>query len=293
MINVVAIQRAHSLPEVELFMAKNHTESCLDLQPKLAAYALGELPAGADLLAHLESCPSCRHDLQTYAQAARVLPYAAPDVAPPPELRARILAAAGAAQPAAQRQAPVRSVPRPVRRWEAPWLAFGFAFALLLALLGWNFSLQSQLKTQSAQIAASRENWQTMTKLLNSPDVRAVALSGTTASGRFWIVPGGNVACLVAENLPDPGPGKIYQIWLMDGQTPVSVGTLVPQANSAWTLLRTAQPVTNYAAVGVTIEPRGGSPAPTGPNVLNASLSSVQTSQEVPAWLPMMATEPY
>lgn len=259
-------------------MSKNRSPYCDSIQPRLAAFALGETQPGADLSAHLAACPTCPADLREYRQVALVLPFDAPDVAPPPALRARILAAAAAEGNAMPASAPRRSA----RPWIAPrrnWLALGTACIALLGLLGWNVRLQSQLQAQVGQVAKSRDNWQTMTELLNDPTVRSVALSGDHAQGHIWVANDGEVGCLVVEGLPAPGNGNVYQVWLRRGNQPVGVATFEARSGSAWTFIRANQSIAEFDAIGVTIEPKGGSPAPTGQQVLFGTLAALGVGQ--------------
>jgi anti-sigma-K factor RskA len=265
-------------------MATDRSNRCEELQPQLAAYALGEAEADPTLLAHLADCAACRDALRAYTQIARVLPYTAAQVTPPPELRARILAAATTSTPLGTQPQRVQRNIRP--RWQSSvTLAWGCACVLLVMLVGWNVTLQRHLDAQTAQldrltaqVRASRENWQVMTQVLNTPDLRAYALSGSAATGRFWASPQSPVACLVAQGLRDPGANNVYQVWLMQGDTPVGAGTFVPQAGNGWILIPIDEPLASYQGVGITIEPRGGSEAPSGQPVLNGALAVSEQS---------------
>lgn len=244
-------------------MADERSTLCEALQPQLAAYALGE-PPDDRLRAHVAACESCRRALAAYADVARVLPYGVAEATPPANLRQRILdAAIATGTGTARRGAP---------RWNWSWLRWGVTFATLLALLLWNLSLRHQLNAREAQLATSRENWQIVTRLLNDPAVRPVALSGDNASGTLWTVPTEALACLMIEELPNPGADKVYQIWLARADTIVSAGTFVPQGRETWVIVRANQPPSAFESLGITIEPRGGSAMPTGPRVLQGSI---------------------
>jgi anti-sigma-K factor RskA len=112
-----------------------------------------------------------------------------------------------------------------------------------------------------------------MTALLNDPSVQSFALAGDAATGRFWVTSSGDVGCLVVQGLPELAAGQVYQVWLREGDQPVGVATFVTQAGNAWTLIRAEQPIQQFQAIGITIEPQGGSPAPTGQGVLFGELS--------------------
>jgi anti-sigma-K factor RskA len=204
-----------------------------------------------------------------------VLPHAAPEAAPPPALRARILEAATAsATPAAAVPASARPRRATWRLPAATWRAIGAA-AIMLGLLGWNLSLQSQLRAATAEVVESREGWATTTALLNDPTVRAVALEGSGASGHIWATDQGDVGCLVVEGLADLPEGQVYQIWLRENGQPVGVGTFETRRGSTWVLIWPQQPLARFDSIGITVEPSGGSPAPTGTRVLFGALEGL------------------
>lgn len=263
-------------------MSLDPTDPCAELQPQIAAYALGETEAAAELLEHLAGCPACQRDLRAYVQVARMLPYDAPDVAPPSDLRARILtaveesAAAVASSPAESRDQVRAADQPPRRRWSLSWFrpAFALALAALVALLGWNIMLQRQLNAQTAQITGSRANWQTMIALLNDPAVRWYAVAGAGATGHVWAVPQGQVACLVAQGLPQVGDDQVYQVWLVHGGERSSGGVFEARNGNGWILIRSNEPLSNYEFVVVTIEPGGGSAAPSSEPVLQGEIAA-------------------
>lgn len=242
-------------------MSTQSNQQCLDLQPRLAAFALGEIERDGELLAHLQGCPSCQRDMRAYARVARALPYEAPQSEPAAELRGRILAAV------TQTAAPA---PRPTRWWARPigLPAFAAALAVIIALLGWNVVLQRQLDAAQSQVAASRAGWRDMTDLLNSTEVRWYSLGGASASGHFWSSPQKRVACLVAQGLPTLADEQVYQVWLVRGGQWTSVGMFEERTGSAWVIVPIDGPAEGYDAIEVTAEPAGGSTTPSGPPVL-------------------------
>ena len=266
-------------------MSADLTDSCAELQPQLAAYALGESEAAADLLEHLAECPACQRALRAYVQVARMLPFDAPDVAPPPGLRARILSAvedsaqveAASLLPISQAPGETRAATRPRRwRWQLPSFrpAYGLALAFLAALLIWNIALQRQLDTQATQLTASRANWQTMIVLLNDSAVRWYTVAGAGASGHFWAAPQGQVGCLVVQGLPDINDDQVYQVWLMHNGEHASGGVFEAREGNGWILIRSNEPLSSYQLVGITVEPRGGSDVPSGAPILEGQLAS-------------------
>ncbi len=285
---------------------QNLADPCAHIQAQLAAYALGEIDADIDILTHLSLCAGCQEDLRSYVQVARMLAHDAPDAAPPPELRARILTAATAqaAASATQAEAPaapaatpttpaareslLHAVAPPRRRGLfVRWPAFAFAALALLALVGWNLALQSQLSTGLGEVAEDRASWQTMIVLLNDPTVQPYQMVGANANGRFWAAPQSQNACLVVQGLPKLDGDHSYQVWLIHGQEHTNGGVFDSFNGNAWILIRNDKPMSSYDAVDVTIEARDGSAAPTSAPVLRGELNAT-SSASAPQTLPTL-----
>jgi|GEM_PF-1267104 len=284
---------------------QNPADPCAHIQAQLAAYALGEVDADIDILTHLSLCSGCQEDLRAYVQVAWMLAHEAPDAAPSPELRARILAAATAqiATPATVAEPPA-TTPEVSQRVREPlppaatqsrsrglfvrWPAFAFVALAFLALVGWNLVLQSQLSTQLSQVAEYRAGWQAMIVLLNDPAVQRYQMVGANANGRFWATPQSTIGCLVIQGLPKLDSDHKYQVWLIHGQEHTNGGVFDSFNGNAWILIRNDKPMSNYDAVDVTIETREGSAAPTSPPVLRGELNTNSSASARQAPLPIL-----
>ena len=89
------------------------------------------------------------------------------------------------------------------------------------------------------------------------------------AHGSYRTQPGSTTAVVYLEDLPAPPAGKTYQVWLQTGGRWTSLGTVVPPAAGPTRMivegpLLAAPP----EAVQVTLEPAGGSSAPSDTAVL-------------------------
>jgi anti-sigma-K factor RskA len=121
-----------------------------------------------------------------------------------------------------------------------------------------NIRLQSELDTRLNQLAS----------IGGAQEV--VALSGTDAapdaSGTLYVHD--NVGTLVLNNLGGLDESQTYQLWLIppDG-APIPAG-LLGQSGTGVQTLTLPTTLDSIAAVGVSVEPPGGSDAPTGPIVL-------------------------
>jgi anti-sigma-K factor RskA len=93
------------------------------------------------------------------------------------------------------------------------------------------------------------------------------------ARGWIYVDPAADSALLVASRLPPLPPDRAYQLWLVrDGQR-VSGGVFrVDPEGYGWLKVRAPQALASYTRVGITVEPLGGSPGPTGARVLGGDL---------------------
>jgi len=256
----------------------------------LALGVLEEEESGA-LRAHLEECAGCRAQYEEARSLAALLAFSAPPVAPPEHVRRQLLAELRAKGGGA-RSAPEPAVPRVVASpsfepraragfWN--WSNLGWAVAVLV-ILGVTAMLSEQyrraendVRNLQAQIAAKQtelDRAHAVLDLLHAPDtVRVKMMSGTAP----WPWPEGKVyyhpkkgLLFVASNLPPLDTGKSYQLWYVpEHGSPLSAGVFAPDIHGNATLMMPpslkAAPPKSFA---VTVEPAGGVPAPTGPEVL-------------------------
>jgi hypothetical protein len=175
--------------------------------------------------------------------------------------------------------------PRKPRRPRSFWAALAFA-ALALVMFGWNISLWGELGRQTAEVGQSRKDWQTMIVLLDDSALRWYAVAADPAPeagqyashGRIWVTPQSQVACLVAQGLPDLPAGDVYQVWLVHDGEQISGGTFEAHSGKAWTFVESHEPMARYSEIFVTIEPAGGNTWPGGQRVMSGSFSAGTTA---------------
>jgi anti-sigma-K factor RskA len=232
----------------------------------LPAYALGSLEnIEADQVAeHLATCPECRAELLPYATVAEQLALAAPDGMPPASLKGRILD-----QLQTRRLEPAVA---PRRSWwqmvaglfQKATPAWGIASLALVVLL----------------VISNLWWWQRADRAEPAVDaggMQVIAMVGTEAApeavGTLVISGDGEYGTLVVDGLPALDAEHQFQLWLIrDGQR-TSGGVFSVNAEGYGALwISSPDPLSSYPGFGITIEPAGGSPGPTGDKVLGGSL---------------------
>ena len=230
----------------------------------LAAYALGSLDEEeqVQVAGHLTACADCRAELLSYEAVAGRLAFAAPDAAPPAALKQQILGGIQTPhqQPAVGPQRSWRQQLAGFFRTSAPaWRVASLALVVLLVITNvWWWQ------------RAGREG-----SGVPGAGMRVIAMAGAEtapdAVGTLVISADGEYGTLVVDGLPALDPEHQYQLWLIrDGQrTSGGVFSVNPEGYGSLPI-PSPEPLSSYAAFGITIEPAGGSPGPTGDKVLGS-----------------------
>jgi len=252
----------------------------------------------------VESYVATRSDararLDDMLRAASAVPFDVAPVEPSPDVKKALIDRVGA--DAQVRFAPARQAGRSrARSWPRaalfrPWpLLAGASLVAAIVAVAWavslnaevtrlrqeNASLTAQVDDLEAQNAALQQELlarEQVIVLLSSPGVRAMAIAGTeeqpNASGQLIADPSGQSAVLVVSGLAALQPGQVYQFWLIDDGVPVDAGTFgVDQRGEATLEVSASAPIASFDAMGVSIEPEGGSEQPTGDIVMLSTLS--------------------
>lgn len=265
------------------------------LEAHAAAYALDALdPDERDVFqVHLDTCHYCRALVREFAEVVGHLPDAVPPVQATPALRQRLMAAVqedvarGAAAEAdgglatdptgnvasgrTPRAAPAGWLERLLGGGQAPrWAAAALLTASVALAIG-NVSLLRRTHEEQTRAAAYEA------ALEAAASGRVVPLASTDGSPRgrvALIAPGPESADrrarLLVAGLPEPPADRTYQLWLIRDGTPHGAGTFSGTGGVA-TIPVEGDPA-RAQVVAVTVEPRGGSRAPTSNPILAARL---------------------
>jgi anti-sigma-K factor RskA len=237
-----------------------------DLHSLSGVYALDAIEPGAErdrFTRHLDRCPSCASEIRGFGEVTTELAFAAAAEAPP-ELRDRVLA-----EVARTRQVPpeVRTHTRarrsPSLPW-VPWLSGAIATAAIAVAV---FFGLAQAHTQDELNQARAEN-AAISLLLAQPKARLLS-HAVTHGGVATVVLAADrhELAVVTTGLPALPAGKVYQLWLIGKPKIVSAG-LLPPAKNGQTPAVLATGVLKGDALGLTVEPAGGSAQPTTTPIL-------------------------
>lgn len=205
---------------------------------------------------HLAQCADCRDEVDGLREAAGLLAELEP-VAPPPELRDRLLADIRRVRPLPpirqKRNSPAGRSRLFRRAMRLPLLA---AAAVVLAVVGVGVLVQPwQHSPGSGQISA-------VDQVLQATDAQRVTqeLSDGARATLVRSVSKGR-AVLLTKDMPPAPSGHVYELWLQTPTSPMEPAGLMTKGGNQTVLLK--GDAAKATAAGITIEPAGGSPRPT------------------------------
>jgi len=214
--------------------------TCEELREEYGAYALGiaENPERTEIAEHLaRQCPQCTPGVRESLATVAAMSGAVKASEPSKRLRRRVTAMVS---PDDKKTA-----------WWAVGAGWVMAGALAIALA---------IAIRAPKSDPSR--LEQALSILNDPTTKDVSFGEPTARGRVFVSPQKGVV-FIAAHLPPLEAHKTFELWLLPAKgDPIPAGTFGRQEDASAVYVRPG-PVSDAAAVAVTVEPEGGSPKPT------------------------------
>ena len=250
------------------------------IEELLSFYVLGALTDEERELveSYLVEHPEAREQMNDMQTAASALPYGISPVEPPHHVKQSLMARVNAdAEARFHVSAPTASQPpRRVMRFENFFRAFSLAAAAVAIV--WVILLNVQVSHLRSEIAGLNDTVtaqshsldQIIASLPKSPsNVITVSIKGTDvqpgAHGQLIADPKEQSAVLIISGLPKLEPNRTYQVWLGSGGTMVSAGLLsIDETGQGVVIVTSDEPIDSFNQLGISVEPQGGSPQPTG-----------------------------
>ncbi len=223
------------------------------LEELAALHALGLLDATAqkELLAAADRDAEVARLVREFTESAALLTHEAPQIEPPPELKEKIL-----------RQLPARRAASKIIAFQE-WIPYAVAAGLMILgiyQVRQILDLKSQLLTARADDTRLRQS----NALIGLRLATLEARDASYASSKITVAwdPHQQRGVVALQNLPAPPAGHDYQLWVLDpgAQAPISAGVVTD--SRAFAVTSVSSPTPGFA---ISLEPSGGSPAPTGP----------------------------
>jgi len=236
-------------------MNKTHDE----LKSLIAPYVLGAIPPEEmeEVRSHIISCEECMAEADSYSGAVSSLALSVPPEAVPDTLVENVMRQVRDEK--GEQQASVTQLrgPRPVYNIVAAAAALVIVAVLAVALI----TTTNELDDTQAELAIERQRVEQLAQTQG-----AMRLGGPSGDVVGAMLPTDDGGVFVVHGLDDAPSDHTYQVWLIDDGQPTSAGTFDPASGLGG--LQTDHSLDGVDEVAVTVEPEGGSRAPTGAPVL-------------------------
>ncbi len=266
------------------------------------AYALNALgdTERRDFERYALTDPQTLEEVRSLSETAALLAYGTPVEAPPAALKADVMAAirntrqlpaasvvrdistatgtstrrtaAGSHEARGHAAGRAQTANRPRNRW-APALSAAAALVLFagVGLGGWvvgqaatQRDMEQKIVAISAQQQAAAAQQEAMLGIVSSPDAK-IATTELSDGGSVTVASSGKAdkAAVMVQDLPALPSGKTYELWFISAAGAVPAGLMGVGDPAVAGLQVLNGPLGGATHVGITVEPAGGSPAPT------------------------------
>lgn len=239
-----------------------------DIHQLSGAYALDAVDDAerAGFERHLAQCEDCRVEVAELRETAALLALVS-ETTPPPALRDAVLTGISQVRPlpprvptSPSRQPAPSATPTPIgsapSRRRTPRLWTGLLVAAALALVaGVGLSVWRPWSSDEPALSAAD-------RVLQAADAETVSLDlGEAGRARVVRSKTEDRAVIVTEDMVSAPEGKVYELWFQTPEDSMVPAGLMPAAADQVVVLE--GPAAEAVAVGITVEPEGGSPEPT------------------------------
>ncbi|BCJ59677.1 anti-sigma factor [Micromonospora endophytica] len=204
---------------------------------------------------HLAACETCRLEVAELRETAARLADDVPDnAALPAGLRERTLALAA--------RTPQERVDSPTGRRLGGWRQWVAAAVVAAVAAAGSSAVTWALVDRNQPDRTVAEQTRRIAEVIGAPDARV--FQGTIdGGGSATLVASAqrDQAVVVLRDLPSPGTGRAYQLWLIPTTGAARQAGLLPGGDTTATTV--VGPLVDVQAFGVSNEPEAGSPAPT------------------------------
>lgn len=232
-------------------------------------------------------------EVRSLSETAALLAYGVEEETPPPALKADIMAAIrntrqlpaasvvrdigtahnASAQTSATAARGTRKTPAGQRTRWVPALSAAAALIIFagVGVGGWvagqtakQHEMANQIVALQKQQSASQEQQTAMLAIVGSADAK-IATTALSDGGSVTVASSikANKAAIMVQSLPTLPADKVYELWFISAAGAVPAGFMGHDAPTGSGMQVLNGPMGGATHVGITVEPAGGSPAPT------------------------------
>ena len=222
-----------------------------------------------------------QREFAEWLEVAAVLPFSLPQTTPSANLKNTLLSRIASQENGfdSRRAEETKVLPfRPkqrvspqVQRW---LLAASIVLMSSTAYLSWqNYQIVNRLRTSEFQLNTLQRQFENFL----SPSTKVISMNGVETPGAHAKVVWNTETQtweVHIKNLPAPPTDKDYQLWYVTADAKINAAVFRTAENGSLELKLTIPPeaLKGLAATAVTLEPKGGSPQPTGKFYLMAKI---------------------
>lgn len=252
----------------------------------LLLYALGEMTGNdrQEFETHLQTCASCRRELQEMRADLGLLALSAAGAKPPARVKERLMRAVAAEPRGVSVVAPQAPPRRAFWNW-APALAAALLLLLTIGLWSRNAVLKqnerqlrdavAELTNRNQDLAVKYRQAEESLGLLQDPQAVHISLNPSKAPkeprGTAIFDPSKKRMLFMASNMPPAPAGKAYELWIIPTKgAPIPAGVFKPDEHGNAVMMDHTMPADVEAkAFAVTMEKEEGSNTPTMPILMS------------------------